>query len=108
MSRSRSRPRALVTGASSGIGAAYAEHLARDGYDLMVVARRRERLEALAERLRREAGAEVEPLAADLTDADALAAIEARIAGDAQLALVVNNAGVRGYRAFGEVEPQGI
>ncbi len=108
MSRSRSRPRALVTGASSGIGAAYAEHLARDGYDLMVVARRRERLEALAERLRREAGAEVEPLAADLTDADALAAIEARIAGDAQLALVVNNAGFGGYRAFVEIEPKVI
>src|SRR5260221_13401910 len=74
----------------------------------MWVARRRERLEALAERLRREAGAEVEPLAADLTDADALAAIEARIAGDAQLALVVNNAGFGGYRAFVEIEPKVI
>ena len=108
MSPSRSRPRALVTGASSGIGAAYAERLARDGYDLVVVARRRERLEALAERLRREAGAEVEPLAADLTDPDALVAIEARIADDAQLALVVNNAGFGGYRPFVEIDPKVI
>ncbi len=51
------RPRALVTGASAGIGMAFAESLARKGYDLMLVARRRERLEALSERLMREAGA---------------------------------------------------
>ena len=72
----RSRPRAVVTGASSGIGASYAERLARDGYDLVLIARRRERLEALAERLRREADAHAEVLAADLTDAGALARVE--------------------------------
>jgi uncharacterized protein len=76
MVSSRSRPRALVTGASSGIGAAYAVRLARNGYDVVLVARRRERLEELAERLRREAQAHAEVLAADLTDAGALARVE--------------------------------
>jgi short-subunit dehydrogenase len=108
MSRSPSRPRALVTGASSGIGAAFAERLARDGHDVILVARRRQRLEALAEQLRREAGADAELLVADLTDADDLAKVEVRIADDAQLALVVNNAGFGGYRPFVEIEPRVI
>jgi short-subunit dehydrogenase len=101
---SRSRPLALVTGASSGIGAAYAERLARDGYDLILVARRRERLEVLAERLRHETDTNAEPLVADLTDVGALSQLEARVANAARLALVVNNAGFGGYRPFVEVE----
>ena len=60
------RPRAIVTGASSGIGAAFAERLARDGYDLLAVARRRERLEALAQRLQKDLHVAVEVMAADL------------------------------------------
>jgi uncharacterized protein len=100
------KPLALVTGASSGIGAAYAERLACDGYDLILVARRRDRLEALAEKLR-ETGAKAEPLAADLTDPDALSQLELQVTDD-RLALLVNNAGFGGYRCFADVEPRVI
>jgi short-subunit dehydrogenase len=105
MLSSHSRPRALVTGASSGIGAAYAARLAREGYDVVLVARRRERLEELAERLRREAHTHAEVLAADLTDAGALAQVEACVAEDESLSLLVNNAGFGGYRPFVQVDP---
>ncbi len=108
MSSSHSRPRALVTGASSGIGASYAERLARDGYDLVLVARRRERLEDLAERLRREADTHAEVLAADLTGAGALAQVEARVAGDESLALLINNAGFGSYGPFVQVESEAV
>src|SRR5580700_5060919 len=104
MPKSKSRPLALVTGASSGIGAVYAERLARDGYDLILVARRRDRLEALATRLRHEAGAEAEPLAIDLADAKSLSGLEARAANDERLELLVNNAGFGGYRRFAEID----
>jgi short-subunit dehydrogenase len=105
MATAPTRPRALVTGASSGVGEAYAERLARDGFDLVLVARRRERLEALAERLRRETGAQADVLAADLCDAGACAAVETRLAEDDVLQLLVNNAGFGGYRPFVQVDP---
>lgn len=59
---------ALITGASAGIGATYADRLAHRGYDLILVARDKARLDALAERPRSEAGVRVDVLAADLTD----------------------------------------
>lgn len=105
MSSQSPRPRALVTGVSSGIGAAFAERLAREGYDVVLVARRRERLRTLAERLRAEAGAQADVLAADLTDAGGLAQVEARLAGDPPVTLLVNNAGFGGYRPFVEIDP---
>lgn len=85
---------ALITGASAGIGATYADRLARRGHDLVLVARDRARLEALAERLRTAYGVAVEVLAADLTVKAELLAVERRIRDDAALTFLVNNAGV--------------
>ena len=84
---------AVVTGASSGIGSAFAYRLASRGYDLLLVARRGDRLRALAERLQADAGVDVTTLVADLTRADDLADVEARIA-ETPVSFLVNNAGV--------------
>ncbi len=85
---------ALITGASSGIGAAYAERLARRGYDLTLVARNRRRLDALACRISDETGRAVEVLEADLTKKEDLAPIETILMQDTRLTMLVNNAGV--------------
>ena len=82
---------AVVTGASSGIGLAFARELARRGYRVLAVARRRERLEALAREL--DGQRVIAPLAADLGTADGLAAVGARIASLGAIDLLVNNAG---------------
>lgn len=87
------RPLALVTGASTGIGAVYADRLARRGFDLVLVARDGTRLADLAARLKSETGAAVDILRADLTVAADLARVEARLRDDPSIALLVNNAG---------------
>ena len=84
---------ALITGASSGIGAVYADRLARRGCDLVLVARNRERLEALAKRLREETGRSIETVAADLGDKADLAGIEAMLRTESRFSMLVNNAG---------------
>ncbi|HZN12694.1 MAG TPA: SDR family oxidoreductase [Acidimicrobiales bacterium] len=95
------RPRALVTGASSGIGLAFARQLARGGYDLVVVARSAGRLHELAEELKREHGAETEVLTADLSADAGIAAVEARLAAaTGPVDVLVNNAGVGTFGRF--------
>ena len=85
---------ALITGASSGIGAVYADRLARRGYDLILVARNKERLQALASRLSSETGSAVETLVADLNDKADLARVEKVLRTDSSITVLVNNAGV--------------
>jgi short-subunit dehydrogenase len=85
---------ALVTGASSGIGAIYADRLAKRGYDLILVARNKDRLDSIASRLRSETGRQVTALQADLNDKAALAKVEAILHEDPSITMLVNNAGV--------------
>lgn len=87
---------ALVTGASSGIGAIYAQRLAKRGYDLILVARNAERLSDLATKLTRETGRTIETIPADLGKAADLARVEAVLKSDRSITLLVNNAGVGG------------
>jgi hypothetical protein len=96
-----SRPRALVTGASSGIGRVYAEHLARTGHDLVLVARRADRLEALAGTLAEAHRIEAEVLPADLGSRDGIEAVAHRIEDGPAIDMLINNAGfaVRGLVA---------
>ena len=94
MSTTKSKGTALITGASAGIGAIYAERLAKRGYDLILVARNASRLAALAQRLKNETGRSVETIAADLNDRADLARIETTLRNNAGITLLVNNAGV--------------
>lgn len=85
---------ALVTGASSGIGATYADRLAKRGYDLLLVARDVTRLNALSEKLSSEQGIKVDVLPADLTNREDVRKVEQRLRDDKAISLLVNNAGI--------------
>ncbi|WP_296713255.1 SDR family oxidoreductase [Rhodoblastus sp.] len=89
----------LITGASSGIGALYADRFARRGHDLILVARNRERLDAVAARLSAAHGVKVRAVAADLTNRADLAEVEAILKSDESITHLVNNAG------FGSAAP---
>ena len=96
---SSARPLALVTGASAGIGLAYAERLALEGWDLVVTGRRQQRLDELAHRLGVEHGAAVEPVAADLATPGGRGVVDA-LCRHRELEMLVNNAGVAHYKEF--------
>ena len=87
---------AVVTGASSGIGAVYADRLAERGYDLILIARRAERLEEVAEQIRSKTGRTVDIFAADLADELDLARVEVLLRETPSISLLVNNAGLGG------------
>lgn len=87
------KPSVLITGASTGIGATYAQRFAERGHHLVLVARNVDKLEANAARLRKETGISVDVLPADLTDETQSAAVEARLREDTAIGIVINNAG---------------
>ncbi len=93
---------ALVTGATAGLGASFARHLAAEGRDLVLVARTEERLQSVAAELRARFAVQVEVLVADLSTDDGCAAVAARVAKpELPVDTLVNNAGIGLYRAFG-------
>src|SRR6266403_1162543 len=93
MRQSPSKGTALVTGASTGIGAVYADRLAKRGYDLILVARNEPRLRSLSARLSDETGRSVKVLRADLGNKAELARVEATLRDDPSITALVNNAG---------------
>ncbi len=105
---SKSLPAALITGASTGIGAVYVERLARRGHDLVLVARDQARLDALAARLRAETGVKVDVLKADLINGDDLARVEARLRDDSTIGILVNNAGAAAHGGIAEQNGEAV
>lgn len=97
---------AVITGASSGLGVAFARKLAARGYDLLLVARREARLLSIARELGEQYHVHAEVLVADLTEDPALAAVSERIRGAADLSLLVNNAGFGSMGYFFETDPE--
>jgi len=102
------KPSVLITGASTGIGAVYAERFARRGHDLVLVARDKAKLDLLAEHLRQEMGIAVDVLPADLTQAADLATVEARLRDDSRIGILINNAGVAQSGGFAAQTPDSI
>ncbi|MBW6422793.1 SDR family oxidoreductase [Rhizobium sp. XQZ8] len=94
MSGNISKGTALITGASSGIGAIYAQRLARRGHDLILVARSRDKLDILARRIADETGRSVEVVAADLSDRADILRVEDVLRSDQSITVLVNNAGL--------------
>ena len=95
MLNTKTKGTALITGASTGIGAVYADRLARRGYDLIVVARNQDKLNALAKKLTTETGRSIEVVAADLTKKSERAQVEKILREDASITMLINNAGRR-------------
>jgi uncharacterized protein len=98
----------LITGASTGIGAVYADRFAKRGHNLVLVARNQARMETLANRLREETRIELDILRADLTDARDLALVEDRLRQDDRISILVNNAGTTLAGGFADHSPDEI
>ena len=99
---------ALITGASSGIGAVYADRLAKRGHDLVLVARDEGRLQALAAKLRETYGVAVDIIKADLTSRADRAIVEQRLREDAAISVLVNNAGISVNGTLAEIDPDKV
>lgn len=108
MSDLQSKPTALITGATSGIGAAFARRFAKDGYNLILHGRREEKLQTLANELKKAHGISTEVIIAELSDTKDIEKIEKRIRGLDRLDALVNNAGYWTPGAFWETEPDEI
>jgi short-subunit dehydrogenase len=104
MSKQASLGTALITGASSGIGAVYADRLAKRGYDLILVARRVDALKKLADELSARDGVRVQTLQADLIDAQDIAEVEKLLREDASITMLVNNAGTATLAPFAQTD----
>lgn len=101
-----SKTTVLITGASTGIGAVYADRFARRGHDLVLVARDKVKLESLAARLQQENNIFVDVLPADLTQTADLTKVEARLREDDRISILVNNAGIAQSGRFLEQTPE--
>jgi short-subunit dehydrogenase len=100
MSSANSKGTVVITGASGGIGAVYADRFARRGYDLLLIARDEQRLAGVARKVSQQSGIHAETLVADLTDRAALLRLEARLRADKNVSILVNNAGFGGTRSL--------
>jgi len=99
---------ALITGASTGIGAVYADRLARRGYDLILVARDGAKLDALASKLHAATGRAISTIKADLTATADLRAVEQRLQDDAGITMLVNNAGLGASAKLIDSSPEAL
>jgi short-subunit dehydrogenase len=96
------KPGVLITGASTGIGATYADRFARRGHNLVLVARNIDRMNAIAAKLRTETGVTVDVLQSDLTKPDDLAKVDARLRDDSKIGILINTAGTANGGSFVE------
>lgn len=101
-----SKPTVLVTGASSGIGAIYADRFAKRGHDLVLVARNADRLESLAARLRAESAVAVDVVQADVTAPADITRVEKRLRDDERIGILLNNAGAALPGSFVDQTPE--
>ena len=102
MANAKALPTVLITGASAGIGATYADRFARRGHDLVLVARDKARMEELAKRLRAATSVTIDILPADLTVPADLARVEKRLRDDDRIGVLVNNAGAAAPGGFAD------